>query len=60
MHQIQFRQILRDADVACAILPIVRKHLLTLEQTAEALLACGVDRPTNVAHLTMARMSVAC
>ena len=59
MHQIQFRQILRDADVACAILPIVRKHLLTVEQTAEALLACGVERCANVARLAMARMIVA-
>jgi hypothetical protein len=59
MHQIQLRQILRDADVACAILPIVRKHLLTVEQTAEALLACGVDRPVNVAHIAMAGMRVA-
>jgi hypothetical protein len=40
-------------------LPIVRKHLLTVEQTAEALLACGVDRPANVAHLAMAGMRVA-
>ena len=59
MHQIQLRQMLRDADVAFAIVPIVRKHLLSLEQTAEVLSACGVDRPINVARLAVARLRVA-
>jgi len=32
MHQIQFREIVRDAEVAYAIHPIVRKYFLTVER----------------------------
>ena len=54
MHLIQFREIMRDAEVAYAIHPIVRKYLLTVEDTTEALIACGVPRAANVAHITSA------
>ncbi len=54
MHLIQFREIMRDAEVAYAIHPIVRKHLLTVEDTTKALIACGVPRPANVAQITNA------
>jgi hypothetical protein len=54
MHLIQFREIMRDAEVAYAIHPIVRKYLLTVEDTTKALLACGVPRAANVAQITNA------
>jgi hypothetical protein len=37
MHLIQFREIMRDAEVAYAIHPVVRKYLLTAEDTTKAL-----------------------
>ena len=52
MYLIQFREIMRDAEVACAIHPIVLKYLLTVEETAKALLACGVSRAANVAQIS--------
>jgi hypothetical protein len=55
MHVIQFREIMRDAEVAYAIHPIVRKYLLTVKDTTEALIACGVPRAANVAQITTGR-----
>jgi len=55
MHLIQFREIMRDAEVAYAIHPIVRKYLLTEEETTKALIVCGVPRAANVAQLTTGR-----
>ena len=52
MHLIQFREIMRDAEVAYAIHPIVRKYLLTVKDTTKALIACGVPRAANVARIT--------
>ena len=43
---------MRDAEVAYAIHPIVRNYLLTVEDTTEALIACGVPRAANVARIT--------
>ncbi len=54
MHLIQFREIMRDAEVAYAIHPIVRKYHLTVEETTKALLACGMPRAANVARITSA------
>ena len=51
MHLIQFREILRDAEVAYAIHPVVRKYLLGVKDTTEALIACGVPRAANVAQI---------
>jgi hypothetical protein len=45
---------MRDAEVAYAIHPIVRKYLLTVEDTTKALIACGVPRAVNVAQITSA------
>jgi hypothetical protein len=56
MHQIQFREIMRDAEVAYAIHPIVRKYLLTAEDTPKALIACGVPRAANVAQIATGRL----
>ncbi|CEF49183.1 unnamed protein product [uncultured bacterium] len=44
MHLIALREIIRDAEVAYAIGPIIRKHHLTLDDTSAALTACGVAR----------------
>ncbi len=52
MHLIQFREIMRDAEVAYAIHSVVRKHLLTVESTTKALIACGVPRAANIARIT--------
>ena len=52
MHLIQFREIMRDAEVAHAIHPIVLKYRLTIEETTKALLACGVSRAANVAQIS--------
>ncbi len=54
MHLIQFREIMQDAEVAYAIHPIVRKYLLTVENTTKALVECGVPRAANVAQITSA------
>ena len=45
---------MRDAEVAYAIHPIVRKYLLTVDDTTKALIACGVPRAANVATITSA------
>jgi hypothetical protein len=52
MHLIQFREIMRDAEAAHAVHPIVLKYLLTMKETTKALLACGVSRAANVARIT--------
>ena len=51
MHHIQFREIMRDAEVAHAIYPIVLKYHLSVEDTTKALLACGVPRAASVAQI---------
>jgi hypothetical protein len=43
---------MRDAEVAYAIHPVVRKYLLTVNDTTKALIACGVPRAANVAKIT--------
>jgi hypothetical protein len=48
---------MRDAEVAYAIHPVVRKYLLTVEDTTKALIACGVPRAANVAQIARAEMS---
>ena len=54
MHLIQFREIMRDAEVAYVIHPIVRKYLLSVRDTTKALTACGVPRDANVAQIASA------
>ena len=51
MHLIQFREIMRDFEVAHAIHPIVLKYLLTVEETTKALLECGVSRAANIGQI---------
>ena len=52
MHLIQFRQIIRDAEIAYAISPIVLKHHLTAEETEKFLLKLRITRAANVAGIT--------
>ena len=54
MHLIQFREIMRDAEVAYAIHPIARKYLLSVKDTTNALINCGVPRAANVAQIMSA------
>jgi hypothetical protein len=53
MHRTEFRQILRDAEVAYAISPLVRRHHLTEEDTEKALLALHLPRAANVARISV-------
>jgi hypothetical protein len=51
MHWIELGQIIRDAEVANAIASIVRKHSLTEEDAAKALLELHIPRAANVARI---------
>lgn len=51
MRKIEFREMMRDAEIAHAIHPVVLKYGMTLEETTAALLSCGVLRAKNVAHI---------
>jgi hypothetical protein len=57
MHQIEFREITRDAEIAGAILSVVRKYNLTEADTEKALLKLQVPRPANIARITVALAS---
>ena len=52
VHRIVFRQIIRDAEIAYAISPVVRKHHLTAEETKKFLLELRIPRAANVAQIT--------
>ena len=52
VHHIEFRQIIRDAEIAYAISPIVRRHRLTEEETEKFLLELRIPRAANVAGIT--------
>jgi hypothetical protein len=47
-----FRQIIRDAEIAYAISPVVRRHRLTEEETKKFLLELRIPRAANVAGIT--------
>ena len=53
MHHIQFREIMRDAEVAHAIYPIVLKYHLSVEDTTKALLELRIPRAANVARISV-------
>jgi len=59
MHRIEFRQIVRDAEIAYAISPVVRRHRLTEEETKKFLLELRIPRAANVAQITH-RLVVSC
>jgi hypothetical protein len=52
VHRIEFRQILRDAEIAYAISPVVRRHRLSAEETEKFLLELRIPRAANVAQIT--------
>ena len=54
MHLIEFRQIVRDAEIANAISPVVRRHHLTEGDTEKALLDLRIPRAANVARISAA------
>ena len=53
MHLIEFRQIVRDAEIANAISPVVRRHRLTEGETEKALLELRIPRAANVARISV-------
>jgi len=52
VHDIQLRQILRDAEIANAISVVVHEYRLTEERTEQALAELHVPRAANVAGIT--------
>jgi len=52
VHSIEFRQIVRDAEIAYAISPVVRRHRLSAEETEKFLLELRIPRAANVAQIT--------
>ena len=52
VHLIEFRQIVRDAEIAYAISPVVRRHRLTEKDTEKFLLELRIPRAANVAQIT--------
>ena len=52
MHRRVFNQIVRDAEIAYAISPIVGKHHLTAEETEKFLVELRIPRAANVAGIT--------
>lgn len=51
MHRYHVREVLRDVEVARAISPVVRKHVLTVDQTTEYLRELAIPRAKHVAEL---------
>jgi len=52
VHLKQLNEILRDADLANAIFPVVRGHRMSEAQTERALTELHVPRAANVAVIT--------
>ena len=52
VHLIEFRQIVRDAEIAYAISPVVRRHRLSAEKTEKFLLELRIPRAANVAQIS--------
>jgi hypothetical protein len=52
VHRIEFCQIVRDAEIAYAISPVVRRHHLSAEETEKFLLELRIPRAANVAQIT--------
>lgn len=53
MHFIEFCQIVRDAEIANAVSPVVRRHRLTKGETEKALLELRIPRAANVAQISV-------
>jgi hypothetical protein len=54
MHRTQFKEILRDVEVAVCICPVVQKHHLSEEETKKALVELRVPRAANIARISCA------
>lgn len=52
VHRIVFHQIVRDAEIAYAISPVVRRHRLSAEETEKLLLELHIPRAANIAQIT--------
>jgi hypothetical protein len=52
VHRIQLLQIVRDAEIAYAISPVVCRHRLTEEETEKFLVELRIPRAANVAQIT--------
>jgi len=52
VHRIEFLHIVRDAEIAYAISPVVRRHRLDAEETEKFLLELRIPRAANVAQIT--------
>jgi len=51
MRAAQFHEILRDAELANAIGPIIRKHQLSVAETTDLLEKSGLARAENIAQI---------
>src|SRR4029434_10445079 len=51
MHNIEFRQIMRDAEIANAIFPVGDRHCLPQTASEEALRELAVPRAANIARI---------
>lgn len=51
-HHVVFGQILRDAEIAYVISPVVRRHRLTEEETTKFLFELHIPRAASVAGIT--------
>jgi hypothetical protein len=52
VHSIEFLQIVRDAEIAYAISPVVRRHRLSAEEIEKFLLELHIPCAANVAQIT--------
>jgi hypothetical protein len=57
MHLIQFRQIIRDAEIARVISPVVGRYGLSEAETEKVLLKLSVPRASNIAQISIALAS---
>jgi hypothetical protein len=51
MHFTEFREIMRDAEIARVILPVVHGHHLSETDTEKALVKLNVPRAANIARI---------
>ncbi len=54
MRHTRLGEIIRDANIACAIRPVVLQRHLTIAETRDALIALHVPRAAEIASLVTA------
>jgi hypothetical protein len=57
MHHLQFQEIMRDAEIARAIAPVVHRHHLNETDTEKFLLKLKVPRAASIARISAALSS---